>query len=176
MDFWYVFQKMIELFLIVIIGYAACKIGIFDRDVREKVTRLVLDITLPAMILSSVMMQEELPQTSQILQLMMIAAASYIILFAVAILAPKLLRVPRKEEGIYRFMLAFGNVGFIGYPVTQAIFGDSAIFYTSVFNLPFNFLVYSAGVIFLQQSGDSTRKSWHRELLLQHCCLYLRYL
>ncbi len=41
-------------------------------------------------------------------------------------------------------MVAFANVGFIGYPVTQAIFGDRAVFYTCVFNLPFNFILFFA--------------------------------
>lgn len=154
MDFMYVFEKMIELFLIVIVGYIACKFKIFDKEARVKVTKLVLNITLPAMILSSVMTQDKLPNTAQIMQLLLVAMASYIILFAAAFLVPKLLRVKKNQEGIYRFMLAFGNVGFIGFPVTQAIFGDSAVFYTSVFNMPFNLFVYSAGLIFIQQCSE----------------------
>ena len=54
-------------------------------------------------------------------------------------------------------MTAFANVGFIGYPVTQAIFGDEAIFYTCVFNLPFNFLAFSVGVVFIQKSAALMR-------------------
>lgn len=155
MSFLGVFQKMVELFLIIIVGYVACKVRIFDKDARVKVTKLVLNVTLPATILSSVMNQNQLPGLIEILQLLFVAAASYAVLFLGAFLLPRLLNVEVSKRGIYQFMLSFGNVGFIGYPVTQAIFGDGAIFYTSIFNLPFNILVYSIGVGFIQKSSLS---------------------
>lgn len=164
MNFTSVFIKMIELFLIIMIGYIANKTKVFGRDARASLSKLVINIALPGTILSSVLGQDNLPGASQILSLILIAVLSYVILFASAFLVPKLLRVPSSQEGIYRFMLAFGNVGFIGFPVTEAIFGKQAIFYTSVFNLPFNVFVYSIGIAFLaacarqeesQNSNDS---------------------
>ncbi len=155
MDFFYVFGKMIELFLIILIGYIACKCGTFGKEARLHVTRMVLNIAIPGITLSSVLTQDDLPGTMEILGLFAVAFSSYAVLIAGAYVVPKLLRVKAAEEGIYRFMLAFANVGFIGYPVTQAIFGDKAVFYTCVFNLPFNFLAFSIGVIFIQKSAAS---------------------
>ena len=159
MGFINVFQKMIELFLVILVGYYACKKKILDKEARLKLTNIVLNITLPAMILSSVMTQDSLPDVGEILQLLLVAAASYVLLFFSAFLFPRILRVPVSKRGVYQFMLSFGNVGFIGFPVTQAIFGDSAIFYTSVFNLPFNILVYSVGVGFIQKSASEGAKA-----------------
>ncbi len=162
MNFISVLYKMIELFLIIIIGFVSCKAGIFDKDSRMRVSKLVLNVTLPCTILASVMMQDNLPNVSQILMLMLVAMSSYIVFFVAALIVPWILRVKSSQIDIYRFMIVFGNVAFIGYPVTQAIFGDGAIFYTSVFNLPFNLLAYSVGVSFIkasagkQTSGDKT--------------------
>ncbi len=153
MDFFYVFGKMIQLFLIIVIGYVTCKCGVFCKEARLHVTRLVLYVAIPGLTLSSVLTQDNLPGTAQILGLLVVAFSSYVILFAWAWIVPVLLRVAPAEVGIYRFMVAFANVGFIGYPVTQAIFGDQALFYTCVFNLPFNFLAFSVGVIFIQKSA-----------------------
>lgn len=153
MDFLYVFGKMIQLFLIILIGYVTCKCGAFGKEARLHVTRLVLQVAIPGVTLSSVLNQSALPEPKEILGLFAVAASSYLVLLLGALLVPKLLFVPKAEEGIYRFMTAFANVGFIGYPVTQAIFGDEAIFYTCVFNLPFNFLAFSIGVIFIQKSA-----------------------
>lgn len=155
MNFISVFAKMVELFLIIIVGYIACKVHVFDKEARVRATKLVLSVTLPATILASVMTQENLPDVMQILQLLLVAVLSYIILFAAAFTVPYLLGAEKENVGIYRFMLTFGNVGFIGYPVTEAIFGSRAVFYTSVFNLPFNLLVYSVGVVFLQTAANT---------------------
>lgn len=157
MNFISVFTKMVELFLIIIVGYGTCKAKIFDKETRVRATKLVLNVTLPATILASVMTQDNLPEVMQILQLLLVAVLSYVILFACAFIVPRLMGVQKSQIGIYEFMLVFGNVGFIGYPVTQAIFGSQAVFYTSVFNLPFNLLVYSVGVLFIQTSAAMTR-------------------
>jgi predicted permease len=151
MNFSSVLFKMIELFIVIIIGYIGCKCKVLDKEARYKLSRIVLYITLPATILSSVLNQNELPQARQIVSLLVVAALSYVILFAAAFIFPKLLRIPKDKEGVYRFMFTFGNVGFIGFPVTEAIFGSSSIFYTAVFNLPFNLLVFSVGVTFLSK-------------------------
>ncbi len=157
MDFFYVFSKMIQLFLIIIIGYVSCKCGAFGKEARLHVTRLVLHVAIPGVTLSSVLNQNNLPGPKEILGLFIVASSSYLVLLLGALLVPKLLLVKKSEEGIYRFMTAFANVGFIGYPVTQAIFGDKAVFYTCVFNLPFNFLAFSVGVVFIQKSAALMR-------------------
>ena len=153
MDFFYVFGKMAELFLIIIIAYICCKCGAFGKEARLHVTRLVLHVAIPGVTLASVLTQDDLPGAAEILGLLAVAFSSYLILIAAAYIVPKLLRAEGAEVGIYRFMVAFANVGFIGYPVTQAIFGDRAVFYTCVFNLPFNFLAFSVGVIFIRKSA-----------------------
>ncbi len=154
MDFFYVFGKMIELFLIIVVGYITCKCGVFGKDARLHVTRMVLNVAIPGITLSSVLNQESLPGAAEILRLFAVAFSSYFILLAAAYIVPAALRARQPEVGIYRFMVAFANVGFIGYPVTQAIFGDRALFYTCVFNLPFNFLAYSIGAVFIQKSSQ----------------------
>lgn len=157
MDFISILLKMVQLFCVIILGFVANKCGIFDRDTRVRATKIVINITMPAMMLASVADVSTLPKTSEIVSLLVVAMSAYFIWFLCAMLVPVLLRVKKDEVGIYRFMMLFGNVGFIGYPVTQAVFGDEALFYTTVFNLPFNVLAYSLGVYFLletKKAGD----------------------
>jgi len=156
MDFFYVFTKMAELFIIIIIGYITCKCGIFGKEARVHVTKLVLNVAIPGLTLASVLNQDNLPDRMEIFGLLLVAFSSYLIFFAGSLLIPRLLRAKREEVGIYQFMTAFANVGFIGYPVTQAIFGDRAVFYTCVFNLPFNFFAFSIGVLFIRKSAAIT--------------------
>ncbi len=153
MDFWAVFAKMAELFLIVAIGYLTCKCGVFGKEARVQVTKLVMNVAIPGLTLSAVLTQNDLPGPGEILRLLLVALSSYFVLFLAAFVVPWLLRVKREEIGIYRFMITFANVGFIGYPVTQAIFGKESVFYTCIFNLPFNVMAFSVGVIFIRQSA-----------------------
>lgn len=156
MGFFAVLQRMIELFLIIVVGYLVRKVGLINTEGRGVLSKLVLNISLPATILSAVMNADTLPEREQLIMILLVAALSYVVLFAFAFATPKLLGVKKEQAGIYRFMMAFGNVGFIGFPVIEAVFGSDAIFYASVFNLPFNFLCFSVGTAFVKQSARST--------------------
>lgn len=68
------------------------------------------------------------------------------VLIGLAFLLPRYLPVKLSDRGIYSFMLAFGNVGFIGYPIVASIFGASAVFYASILNFPSTLLIYQCGV------------------------------
>lgn len=58
-------------------------------------------------------------------------------------------------------MLAFPNVGFIGYPVAVAVFGEEALFYAVVLTIPFNLLNFTLGPLML---GGGLRFSWKQFL------------
>ena len=55
------------------------------------------------------------------------------------------MRIPLPQQGLYIFMTVFSNIGFMGFPVMKAIFGNDAVFYTAIFNMLFNLLVFSVG-------------------------------
>lgn len=158
MNFTHVFTKMIEMFLIMIIGYAARKIAIIDQEGKKKLTSVVVNITLPATIFSSVMNQENIPSAATLINIIIFASLSYGIIIFVSVIASLLLRTPVKDRGIYQYIMMFGNIGFIGYPVTEAIFGKEAVLYTSIFGLPFNFIVYSLGIMLIKKSRDTDRE------------------
>lgn len=57
--------------------------------------------------------------------------------------------------GLYVFMTTFSNIGFIGFPVMKSIFGDAAIFYTTVFNMVFNMSVYTYGLYIINMGSEA---------------------
>ena len=74
----------------------------------------------------------------------------FYLLEAVFVLAvPRFLPGTPAQRGVWKYALAFPNVGFIGYPVAVALFGDGALFYAAILALPFNLLSYSLGPLLL---------------------------
>lgn len=69
--------------------------------------------------------------------------------FVFALIVPKLVGGTPKEIGVWRFLLCFPNVGFIGYPLVEAIFGHTGLFYAVILVMPFNLLNYSLGPLML---------------------------
>lgn len=151
--------QMIILFSLVIVGYYSSKRGMMDAAFDRKLSELVINITCPCLILSSVM-GDTLPDKNLILPLLVVGFATYIILIGAAFLLPRYLPVKVSDRGIYSFMLAFGNVGFIGYPIVASIFGPSAVFYACILNFPSTLLIFVFGTLFISGGQDKMRFDW----------------
>lgn len=151
--------QMIILFILVIIGYYLSKKKMMDADFDRKLSGLVINVTCPSLILSSVM-GDTLPDRKLILPLLIVGFVTYVLLIGAAFLLPRYLPVKSSDRGIYSFMLAFGNVGFIGYPIVASIFGPSAVFYASILNFPSTLLIFVFGTLFISGGQGKMRFDW----------------
>ena len=158
------FVVMITLFAIVLVGYGAGKLGYLGGDFDRQLSRLVINITCPALILSSAM-TGELPDREYILPLLLISVITYIVLTVVAYLLPHYLTKKKDDEGIIGFALMFGNVGFMGYPVVASIFGHEAVFYAAVLNVVNTFAVFTVGTILITGKSKVEEKRFEKKVL-----------
>ena len=142
-------QVMVILFIIVVIGYVANKLGYMGGDFDRRLSSVVITFACPALVLSSVM-GDDLPDRSLILPLLGVGFLTYIILTAVALLLPRIVTKDRDERGIVGFAVMFANVGFIGYPIVASIFGHQAVFYAALLNMPNTFFIFTVGVMLVK--------------------------
>lgn len=142
-------EVMVVLFIIVVLGYVLCKLGYMGDKFDQKLSAIVIDITCPALILSSVM-GDILPDRTLILPLLGVGFLTYFILLVFGFFVPRLITKNRDDQGMIGFALMFANVGFIGYPIVSSIFGPKAIFYAALLNMPNTFFIFTAGVMLVK--------------------------
>ena len=155
-------EVMVTLFIIVVLGYALCRLGYMGDKFDQKLSSIVIDITCPALILSSVM-GTDLPDRSLIMPLLGVGFATYIVLLVFGFLVPRLISKNRDEQGMIGFALMFANVGFIGYPIVSSIFGQHAVFYAALLNMPNTFFIFTAGIMLVR--GDYSMRQLSLKLL-----------
>ena len=155
---------MFTLFALVVVGYVAGKLGYLGGDFDRQLSRLVINITCPAVILSSAM-TGELPDRQFILPLVLISTLTYIVLTAVAFFLPRYLTKHREDEGAIGFALMFGNVGFMGYPVVASIFGHEAVFYAAVLNVVNTFAVFTVGTVLITGKNEVEGSRFEKKVL-----------
>lgn len=148
------------LFGIIAIGFAAAKCRVFPEGTNKVLAQLVITVTNPCTVLYSVLGSDRILSNKEVFLLTGIALAMFAVLIAVGRLLPKLLRCPQKDINVYRFMCTFANMGFMGFPVISALYGAGAVFYASIFNLVFQFVVYTYGVALLAPKDSKDRFSW----------------
>ncbi len=157
MNFKDIFTQVLVLFIIILVGYYTRKKDLIDKDFTSKLSRLVLYIFLPSLILNSMQINFTKDMINKIIILLLISIFMYIISFIIAYIV-KLTFKDEEYIGIYQYAIMFSNVGFMGYPVIEAILGKDALFYAAIFNLPFNLLVITIGK-FLLSKEDSIKFS-----------------
>lgn len=161
-------QVMLTLFAIVVVGYIAGKWGYMGGTFDKKLSKVVIDITCPALILSSAM-TGELPDRRYILPLLGISVLTYVLLTGVALLLPRFLTKKKDDEGVIGFAMMFGNVGFMGYPIVASIFGHEAVFYAAVLNVVNTFTVFTIGTMLVVGKNQSSvaEKEMSRKKMLR---------
>lgn len=153
MEFTHVINQMLVLCVPILVGYLAARLGYLDEDLNTKLSRLIVNIALPCLVVGSAFGTDGLPDAPVVLELMFYSAIGYAIAYLLALAIPALVRSSAAERGIYRFVVVFGNVGFIGYPVLSAIYGPHAVLYAAIAAIPESLILYSAGEQMIRDSA-----------------------
>lgn len=171
-----VLSQMIKLFIMMCLGYLLYKIDIIDNHTRQHMTRFVLYVTTPTLIIYSFVQNLGGGNEGILGILFAVAIGLYVLLPVVAYLISKILRVKKTEQGLYIFMTVFSNVGFMGFPVVESLYGAKGLFYAAVFNCIFNVCVFTIGVYMVtygEGSGSSIKEMISVKKLLNPgvlCC------
>ena len=138
MDFFAILQRMLVILFAIVAGFVCRKLNFLGGETDQKISKLILNLTMPCMILAAV-----------VLGIFKVSAVFYGLEFLFAFLLPRFLPGTPGQKGVWRFGLAFPNVGFIGYPVAVALFGQEALFYAVLLVMPFNLLSFTMGPLLL---------------------------
>lgn len=166
MSFLDTLNKMVVILFAVAVGYLAHRLGYLGGETNQKMSKLILNITTPALILSSVANEKNPPKPSEILSILLVAMVFYALEGLFALVIPRLVGGNPKQRGVWQFLLCFPNVAFIGYPLVESIFGSKGLFYAVIMVIPFNLLNYSLGPLML--SGEVR---FHWKQLLSPCVI-----
>lgn len=150
--------QMIIIFIFMMIGYVLTRKGKFSQTTASDMSFLIINICCPAMMLSGVLTDQSMTR-QQLLQMGFVTVVAYTVLILLGALIGPLLRVKKEQRKYYKLMTVFGNIGFIGYPVVNAVFGGSGMAYAALFNLGFNLLIFTYGIIVLNQSAEGQKQN-----------------
>ena len=143
-----VVTTMCKLLLAMAIGFYLFKRDVFNPEINKKLSYLVVTITSPLLTLYSISTVEE-GSADVVIRIFLAGIACYGVFVVLGWLFTKLFRVPMGLRAVYMCFLIFSNNTFMGFPVVQSLYGDSAVFYITIFNMPYNVLFYSLALYLL---------------------------
>lgn len=153
-------QQMGILFVYMMIGYVACKKEYFDQEFGKKLSWLVVNVANPMLAISAVVNNEEQIAKKDFYVTVLLAICFYAFFLILAQILPRLIGVQKSDIGVYKMMTTFNNIGFMGFPVIAAAYGNGALIYAVPFSIMFNILCYTWGIQTLCVGGE--KGNWKR--------------
>jgi predicted permease len=149
------------LFLFILLGVIIRKAGIITQATRGSYNLFLINVTLPAMILHSFLGAVSLDQLAQAGLILLVSTGLCLFSWVLGKIIWK--RHEDSQRSTLIFGTMFSNAGNAGLPVVQLVFGDTGIFYASMFLIPVRILMWSLGVsLFIKDEG---KNRWKKLLL-----------
>lgn len=143
---------LLQIFLLIVLGYAIRKIGVVSSEVMDGLLKLLVSIIIPFSVLSSGNKSSDAVTGESLLTLGIIAGLYYLISLVFCFL---LFRVVGKKENanLNTAMSVFANTGFIGYPLSLILYGTEGLLYAVVHSFAFNLFFYTIGIKILNEKA-----------------------
>lgn len=147
--------KISTIFIMIFIGFFACRLKVLKSESQEHLVSLILNITLPCMLVNSICGNTLSEDSFKMTVETFILSAIYFILAILAAEAlVKLFRVREENDiGVYKIIFTSINAGFMGLPVTMAVFGNEAVYYMALHNIVLNVVLYSFCIVQLNSGA-----------------------
>lgn len=150
-----VLQQMIIFVLLMVVGALARHYKILTLENQPQITKLVVNIAYPAIILSGVTGKGPHIEDTELAYAFGVIVAMLALLMICAQLLPRILRYPKAQRGIVNVMVVFTNIGFMGVPMIDSIYGKDALIYMTVLLIPFNLLFFSYVIQTIKGGGSN---------------------
>lgn len=152
-------EKMTLLVVLLALGYLCARLKLVGPEFNKGLSKLVINVFLAGMILSSVINKKLEMSGGDVALGILMMTLSTLICIVIGWFSPRLLRIKDGDKGMYSMLVAFMNNGFVGFPLVAAVYGEDAVFFASLSNIPFNLLLYTVGVMFLQKGEKDAKFS-----------------
>lgn len=159
MDQFFIVLNQIGIFLLLILaGVASVKFGILDKNSLGNVSKLVMRMALPAYIFINTAEGATREGLYTSLLVIPLAIVLYLLLYLLSRLLEKLFHLQGNRAKVFRAIVMFGNVGFMGIPLVVELYPDTALLYISLFTILDQGLFWTYGVSLTKPVSDQKEK------------------
>ena len=151
-------QQMVVLFFLMLVGFFIRKKEFISDNTCRHLSWIVVNIANPALIISGSINGSEVIRGRELLHILALALGLFALMTVLSRILPLILGVKKSDIGVYSVMLIFSNIGFMGFPLIQALYGSEALVYAAVFQIPFNILIYTYGILAMKSEEGPKEK------------------
>ena len=132
------------LFLYLLCGVYLSKRRIIREDNREALVRLMMDVTMPLMVMNAFNKPTTKDEIIASLFVLVVALAACVITGLIGLMLWR--NQPENKRKVLMYASMFSNAGNAGLPIISLVFGPTGVFYASMYLIPPRILQWTVGL------------------------------
>lgn len=166
--FWTSIQSVLAIMFMIAIGYFADQKNWFDQQFSKSLSKIIMQVALPASIFMSMMEHFKPNQLANLSIGLIYSILSISIGLLLASLIVNFLKLSKGQRGLMITAMNFANTVFIGMPLNEALFGTISIPYLLVYYIVNTIMLWTVGVWIIaaddptiNSKGQKVKFDWH---------------
>ena len=159
-----IINQLIIFGVLMLVGASASWLKLITDDGKDLLARIIIDITLPFLILSTFVRLDSNPALLWNGFLVFgFAFVNLAFLFFLGTASSRLQKLNPADRTVHTLHSMFGNIVFLGFPLFDALFpGGTGVFYAACYQLASNTITFTYGIYRL---SSGTQKSGLKSLI-----------
>lgn len=153
-----IFNQVIILLIFLSIGFLLGKTGTVNTGHTKILSTLLVYVFLSSNIFKTFSSRFSPSYIAQNYRTLLASAVVLITLMIAAHFAAKLFTKSKYERCIYEYTMIVPNYGYMGYALSEALFGQAGLINFMTFAVPVSLFTYTFGFAKLTKSGTSFKK------------------
>lgn len=147
------FSSIFSIIIMIAIGYFLTKIEWMDKEGAQLLSKLVVNISLPALMINNLMSNFDKAKLLGLGKGLIVPFISIALSYLIGKLTIKFLKISPTRRGTFQSMFFVSNTIFIGLPVNLALFGDESVPYVLLYYIANTIFFWTIGVFEIGKDG-----------------------
>ena len=162
---WPILSSLIMIFILIVPGVFFKRKNIFTVEQNGAINSIVVNLTWPCLVIDAMQMEFSMQILKDCGYIMVVCVIILALMFVLSFPFAKMVKLTKRKRYVTIFMLMFGNTGFIGIPVIQALYGTDAVFYAAIVELINDILIFTVGIMLIQMSAGADLKVGFKQFI-----------
>ena len=157
-----IFEQVLILIIFCLAGYVMAKAKMLNPDHGKLLSVLLVYVFSPCLSLRTFINQFTVDYLTQNWQLIAVSFGLIPVVVIVAKLFNRFLSKDPDEKSVNEYSMAMANIGYMGYPLAEAVYGSAVLIDCMMFAIPMNLYINTVGYNSL--TAGKQKKSWVKKV------------
>ncbi|HHU53248.1 MAG TPA: AEC family transporter [Clostridiaceae bacterium] len=153
-----ILSLLFRIFVLVGLGLFLKKINLIDDKIQQGLSKLLVNVFLPASVLVSASNPFEAEMVNEIIVTGIVSLIYFglISLLFIFVLRKIPFKMSKDKQNVFSVLIIYANTAFLGYPLTENLLGSKAIILGVIHNILWSLFFFTIGISIIK--GESSVK------------------